>query len=67
MSVHSLLIEIDTGVSKYSPDNGYKHLATDVQDWLNDVFADCEIGYKVKSVHLLPSGDNQGGKNVCIS
>ena len=38
---------------------GYKHHDTDIKDWLNDVFTDCEIGYKVKSVHLLPTTENE--------
>jgi hypothetical protein len=62
MSVHSLLITIDTNHSKYSPENGYTHLTTDIQDWLNEVFLDCEIGYEVKSVHLLPA-TNQAEAN----
>ena len=59
MSEHTFIIKIDTGQSPYSPHKGYKHLDTDIKDWLNDVFTDCEIGYKVKSVHLLPITENE--------
>ena len=55
MSLHSLVVRIDTGQSQYSPDKGYKHLATDIKDFLIDDLQECEMGWEIKSVHLLPT------------
>ena len=57
MSVYSLIIQIDTGHSQYSPDKGYKHLETDIKDFLIDDLQECEMGWEIKSVHQLPAGN----------
>ena len=50
MSAHYLVVKVETGQGDLSPSKGYKHLATDIYDFLEDDFEECGMGWEVKAV-----------------
>ena len=55
MSAHYLVVKVETGQGDLSPSKGYKHLATDIYDFLEDDFEECGMGWEVKAVREVRS------------